>query len=105
MSAVRRVLRANVGVSAPPQHVPPTVSPPSDVTYRGYRIEPASYYVNGTAWSPRVIVSAPTDGGWSPRAPLYSPSTVKFPTCAEADRRALDVARAWIDTAVEQQPA
>jgi hypothetical protein len=102
MSAVRRPLRATVSASA--AYVAPQVSFPTEVTYRGYRIEPASYCVSGSSWSPRVVVSAPTDEGWARRAPLYSPSTAKFPTRSEADRCALDVAKAWIDTAVEQRP-
>ena len=40
MSAVRRPLRATVSASA--AYVAPQVSFPTEVTYRGYRIEPAS---------------------------------------------------------------
>jgi hypothetical protein len=82
----------------------PPASPPSEeITYKGYRIEPESYAVSHTAWSPRVVVSLWIEKRWSRQAPLYSTSAVKFPTRDEADRHALDVARAWIDTAVERQ--
>lgn len=84
-----------------------TASPtgrPADVTvYKGYRIEPASYGVNTATWSPRVVISVQTDGVWSRLAPVYSSNATRFPTRDEADRCALDVARAWIDRTVAQQ--
>lgn len=99
----RRVTRPIVTTGPPATTTPPESSPSDEITYKGYRVEPGSYAVNSSAWSPRVVVSLKTDEGSSPRMPLYSTNAAKFPTRAEADRRALDVARAWIDTAVEQQ--
>jgi hypothetical protein len=81
---------------------PPASPSPEEITYKGYRIEPESYAVSQMAWSPRVVVSRRTEEGWSRQAPLYSTSAAKFVTRDEADRHALDVARAWIDTAVEE---
>lgn len=104
MSATRRVLRPIVASASPAAPAAPPAPHPSDeITYKGYRIEPGSYSVTSSAWSPRAVVSLRTDEGWSRRTPLYSTNAAKFPTRDEANRRALDVARAWIDTAVEQQ--
>jgi hypothetical protein len=104
LSATRRLTRPIAGIDppAPPAHPVPHVS--EELTYRGYRIEPGSYSVNSVSWSPRVVVSLKTDAGGSPKIPLYATSTARFPTRDEADRHALDVARAWIDTTVGQQP-
>ena len=78
---------------------PPVVPLADEIMYRGYRIQLASYAV-GAAWSPRAVVAAKTgDGAWHP-TPLYSTSSVKFPTRADADRHALDVATTWIDAQV-----
>jgi len=71
--------------------------------YKGHQIEAGSYCVGSVAWSPRAVVSVKSaDGAWQ-RTPLYATSSAKFPTQQEADRRAIDVARAWIDTTLEQQ--
>jgi hypothetical protein len=97
LSVTRRVVRPIVTTKAPPP------GPSSDeITYKGYRIEPESYSVNRMAWSPRVVVSVRTDEGWTRGTPLYSPTAVRFPTRDEADRRALEVAKEWIDTAAHR---
>lgn len=103
MSVTRRLTRSVVFTDFGATPASPESPLSDEITYKGYRIEPGSYSVNSSAWSPRVVVSLKTDEGASARIPLYSTSTAKFPTRGEADRRALDVARAWIDTAIEQQ--
>jgi len=50
-----------------------------------------------------VVVSLWTEDRSSPRTPLYATNAARWPTRDEADRCALDVARAWIDAAVERQ--
>jgi hypothetical protein len=77
---------------------PPVVRPVDQViTYKGYEIEARSYSVGSVSWSPRAVVSLRTvDGAWQ-RTPLYSTNSARFPTQSEADRQALDVAKAWID--------
>jgi hypothetical protein len=35
--------------------------------------------------------------------PLYSPDAARFPTRDDADRRALEVAKAWVDAAIARQ--
>ena len=83
----------------------PPVAQPVDqpMMYKGHQIEPGSYCVGSVAWSPRAVVSVKSvDGAWQ-RTPLYATSSARFSTQHEADRRAIDVARAWIDAAVEQQ--
>jgi len=102
VSVARRALRPTVTSPAPAKYVPPRGLPEGEITHKGRRIEPASYCVNGTSWSPRAVVSVRTDDGWSRGTPLYATNTTKFPTRDEADRCALDVARAWIDTAAER---
>jgi len=85
--------------------LPPPVSKPIDqaIMYKGHQIEAGSYCVGSVSWSPRAVVSIKNvDGGWQ-RTPLYATSSVKFPTQHEADSRALDVAKAWIDTTLERQ--
>ena len=99
---VRRATRPSMTIGSPAPHVPAPGPAADEIMYKGYRIEPESYYVNRTAWSPRVVVSLKTDDGWLRQTPLYSTKTTRFPTRDEADRSALDVARAWIDTAVER---
>jgi hypothetical protein len=74
-----------------------------EITYRGYRIEPASYGVNSGTWSPRVVISVRDDDRWSRLTPLYATNAARFLTRQDADKCALDVARAWIDTAIERQ--
>ncbi len=97
MSVIRRVVRPIITTTAPPP------GPSSDeITYKGYRIEPESYFINRMAWSPRVVVSVRTDGRWTRATPLYSPDAARFPTREEADRRAVEVAKQWIDTAAKQ---
>jgi hypothetical protein len=84
----------------------PPVAPrvDDDIVYKGYRVEPGSYVVGHGVWSPRAVVSWKTaEGSWQ-RTPLYATSSAKFPTRDEADRRALDVARAWIDATGERPP-
>jgi hypothetical protein len=101
VTITRRVVRPTVTSSAPAIPVPVAVS--EEITYRGYRIEPGSYAVNSIAWSPRAVVSTRADGSWARGTPLYSPNTARFPTRDEADRRALEVAKAWVDAAIAQQ--
>ena len=98
MSAARQATRAGVPSDPPVRHVPPPIPAVSEITYKGYRIQPESYYVSSTSWSPRAVVSRRTSDGWLRQAPLYSPKTTRFATRDEADRCALDIARAWIDT-------
>jgi len=103
VSAIRRVARpiAETARAAPP--VPPEPLVSEEIAYKGYRVEPGSYAVSNGAWSPRVVVSLKAADGSSQRTPLYATSAARFPTREEADRRALDVARAWIDAAVERR--
>jgi hypothetical protein len=101
LSLTRRVTRPIVTNNAPPMPAPAPL--PEEITYRGYRIEPGSYAVNSIGWSPRVIVSTRADGSWVRGTPLYSPDASRFPTRDDADRRALEVAKAWVDAAIEQQ--
>ncbi len=74
-----------------------------ETTYKGYRIELESYCVTNSAWSPRAVVSLQNPGTSPGRTPVYSTSSVKFPTRAEADCHAFDAARVWIDSAVGPQ--
>jgi hypothetical protein len=99
---MRRATRPSVTIGFPARPVSPPDPVVDEIMYKGYRIEPESYYVTNTTWSPRAVVSLKTDDGWSRQTPLYSTRTTRFPTRDEADRCALDVARAWIDTAVER---
>ena len=101
MSVIRRVTRPIVTIASPATKAPLTGPPAGEITYKGYRIEPESYSINTTAWSPRVVVSTRIDGRWAREQPLYSPNAVRFPTRDEADRRALEVAKAWIDLTVQ----
>jgi hypothetical protein len=85
-----------------PVPVPPVAQLVEELMYKGHQIEAGSYSV-GAAWSPRAVVSVKTgDGAWQ-RTPLYATSSARFPTRHEADRSALAVAKAWIDSAVERQ--
>lgn len=98
----RRLTRPPTPSGAPPG---PPVAQPVDqpMMYKGHQIEAGSYCVGSVAWSPRAVVSVRSvDGAWQ-RTPLYSTSSAKFPTQHEADRRAIDVARAWIDATLERQ--
>ena len=81
----------------------PSASPSDEVTYKGYRVEPASYCISTGAWFPRVVVSVRTEDGSSTRTPLYATNSARWPTRDEADRRALTVARARIDAAIKRQ--
>jgi hypothetical protein len=92
-------LRGFVAVSK----APPANHPSDEVTYKGYRIQPRSYSVNSSTWSPRAEVSLRTDGGWARGTPLYSSNATRFPSRDDADRQALEVARAWIDAAIGRQ--
>ena len=103
MSVTRRVTRPIVTSGSAATNAPAPEPLSDEITYRGYRIEPGSYSVNSIAWSPRVVVSMRADGGWVRGTPLYSPNATRFPTRDEADRRALEVAKAWVDAAIEQQ--
>ena len=96
----RRPMRPTGAIGSPPGQVSLQGLHADEITYKGYRIEPESYHVNSTAWSARAVVSVRTEGLWSRQAPLYSTNTARFPTRDEADRCALDVARAWIDAAI-----
>lgn len=71
--------------------------------YKGHQIEAGSYCVGSVNWSPRAVVSVRTDDGAWHRTPLYATSSAKFPTRHEADYQAVDVAKAWIDAALERQ--
>ena len=93
-------VKSFVGGPNPSAAAPPVAQLADEIMYKGYRIELGSYAVGNGAWSPRAVVAVKTDdGAWRP-TPLYSTSSAKFPTRDEADRRALDVATAWIDAAV-----
>ena len=89
------------GVALP---VPTVAQLSEEMMYKGHQIEAGSYSV-GAAWSPRAVVSVKTDDGAWRRTPLYATSSAKFPTRHEADRSALDVAKAWVDAALARQPA
>src|SRR5215813_6636156 len=69
---------------------PPAVNLQDGMTYKGYRVEPASYCVSTGAWSPRVLVSLLTEDRSSPRTPLYATNAARWPSRDEADRHALD---------------
>ena len=97
----RRVAAPRAVGSLPITPVAPAAEMPSELMYKGHQIELGSYAV-GAAWSPRAVVGVRTDGAWQ-RTPLYATSSAKFPTRHEADLRALDVAKGWIDTAVARQ--
>ncbi|MBI3636721.1 MAG: hypothetical protein HY216_11025 [Candidatus Rokubacteria bacterium] len=103
MAVARRVNRTFVTVGSVPVKPPPVVSLPEMIVYKGYRIEPESYSVNSTAWSPRVVVSLSNAAGGSRKTPLYATSAAKFSSREEADRQALDVAKAWVDAAVDRR--
>lgn len=96
----RRVTPPRSALGLPEPVTGPSVAQlAEETTYKGHHIEMGSYSV-GAAWSPRAVVSVKTeDGAWR-RTPLYATSSAKFPTRHEADRSALDVARAWVDAAV-----
>ena len=106
MIRTRRVTPPTLGNDSPTAAPPPPVVQLSDeIMYKGYRIEPGSYSVGHGAWSPRVVVSVKTaDGAWRP-TPLYATSSARFQARDEADRRALEVAKTWIDAAVESRRA
>lgn len=103
MSATRRLTRPIVTSGPEPTKAPLAAHPQDGITYKGYRVEPGSYCVSTGAWFPRVVVSLRTEDGSSRRTPLYATNAAKWPTRDEADRHALDVARAWIDAAIEQR--
>jgi hypothetical protein len=103
VSVTRRAPARTATVASAGPQAPPPAQPQDAITYKGYRVEPASYCVSTGAWSPRVVVSLKTEDGSSPRTPLYATNAARWPTRDEADRRALDVARAWIDAAIERQ--
>lgn len=85
-----------VGDAAPVVPMTPMTELADEMVYKGHRIELGSYSVGNVAWSPRAVVSVRTADGWR-RTPLYATSSARFPTRHEADRSALDVAKAWID--------
>ena len=100
----RRVTPPRASSFPTPPPLPSVAQFAETLMYKGYQVEAGSYSV-GAAWSPRAVVSVRTpDGAWR-RTPLYATSSAKFATRHEADRSALDVARAWIDTAVVRQRA
>src|SRR5262249_52439369 len=97
MAAKSRAGGSNLSRTSPS----PIADLPHEIMYKGCRIEPGSYIAGHGQWSPCVVVSVKSaEGAWRP-TPLYSLSSAKFPTCAEADRRALDLATAWIDARVQ----
>lgn len=93
----------HVGGPSPGLPVPAVVEFPSDLMYKGHRIELGSYSVGSVHWSPRAVVSVKNDEGAWHRTPIYATSSAKFPTRHEADLRAMDVAKTWIDTALAQR--
>ena len=105
MNVTRRAAPRTATVASGGTQAPPTEALQDGITYKGYRVEPASYCVSTGAWSPRVVVSLWTEDRSSPRTPLYATNAARWPTRDDADRCALDVARAWIDAAVERQRA
>ena len=92
----------NVGGLPSVAPVAPAAELPSELMYKGHQIELGSYAV-GAAWSPRAVVAVRSDGGAWQRTPIYATSSAKFPTRHEADLRALDVAKTWVDAAVARQ--
>ncbi len=105
MNVTRRAAPKTATVAPGAIQAPRAADPQDGITYKGYRVEPASYCVSTGAWSPRVVVSLWTEDRSSPRTPLYATNAARWPTRDDADRCALDVARAWIDAAVERQRA
>jgi len=103
LSVGRRATARTATVPPAGTQAPPAAQPQDEITYKGYRVEPASYCISSGAWSPRVVVSVRTEDGSSARTPLYATNTARWPTRDEADRRALAVARAWIDAAIKRQ--
>ena len=103
MSSGRRAPLRTATTFPPATYSPPAAEVVEEHTYKGYRIEPASYGVNTATWSPRVVVSVRTEDRWSRLAPLYATATARFSSREAADRSAVDVARLWIDSAVERQ--
>ena len=101
----RRVTAPRRLSGAFPTAAPPPVATPVDqvLVYKGHQIEAGSYCVGNVSWSPRAVVSVKTEGGAWERTPLYATSSAKFPTRHEADHRALDVAREWIDSALARR--
>jgi hypothetical protein len=97
VSAPRRA-----GDATPIVPLPPIAELPDETLYKGHRIELGSYSVGNVAWSPRAVVSVRTADGWR-KTPLYATSSARFPTRHEADRSALDVAKAWIDAGNAKQ--
>jgi hypothetical protein len=97
----RRATRTPAPSGALPES--PVVQPVEQaMMYKGHQIEAGSYCVRSVAWSPRAIVSVMSaEGAWQ-RTPLYSTSSARFPTQHEADRCAIDIARAWIDATLER---
>jgi hypothetical protein len=93
----------HVGGPLPITPVSPAAELPNELMYKGHQIELGSYSVGNVAWSPRAVVSLRNDDGAWQRTPLYATSSAKFPTRHEADIRALDVAKVWIDAAVARQ--
>jgi hypothetical protein len=98
--AIRRSFRQSAAVGFTPAATPAGAPVSDEITYKGYRIQLESYAVHAGAWSPRVVVSPKSVAGWEPGSPLYATNTARYSTRDEANRRALDVARAWIDDAV-----
>jgi hypothetical protein len=97
----RRTFRQTAFTEGRPPAVPPREPASEVLTYKGYRIRPESYAVHTSAWSPRVVVCPTSQEGWGQGQPLYATNAARYATQAEANRHAVDVARAWIDTAVE----
>lgn len=102
MTAARRAPVRQTSVAPSGGYAPPQPESIDEITYRGYRIEPASYGVNTATWSPRVVVSTRTEDSWSRLAPLYATNTARFKSREEADLSALDIAKTWIDRAIER---
>ena len=92
-----------VAVAPSGSYAPPAAPSSDEITYGGYRIEPASYGVNTATWSPRVIVSVKTEDRWSRLAPLYATHAARFKSREEADLSAVEVAKAWIDKTIERR--
>jgi hypothetical protein len=66
------------------------------VSYRGYRIEPKSHKLRSGSWSPhaRIILH---QRGKSTLTPVFSKRRLELETQKEADARAIELAKAFID--------
>ncbi len=95
---VRRVFANDTSSDARTPEVPVV----DELAYKGYRIEPGSYFVHTNAWVPRVVIALAVGGGVTQRTPVYSTNSARYVTQEEADRHALALGRQWIDAEVKR---